>query len=604
MTVHATTGGLDALRPASTRTVARILGSLPSAPRPAWWVGFALLSVAMTGANVAVTRACGAIVDALGDTGAVVTLIAAVAAGLLIQQAAGAVVGYLAGSRLRILAIDLRRACLAAVLRAPVPRIQELGTGNVVTRLTSDIDKATQTLTLVAVRVVSAALLLPFTLVALMLIGWPYAIAVLVVIPLFSWLIFGIVRAMPPAVDRESSAAAARNNALLDVLRGLPTLRAFGLGDWGRARAGAASWRAVQATADVQPIITRAQSYTWGFYYGLLITVIVLGTGLHGAGLVTLGAAVSAVLYVSRLELAIFDAMQFASDIQNALTCLGRAVALAELDDAPGGPGDPAAAPADLDGPAEVRIDGLTFTYPGTTGGIFDGLDLTLLAGEATALVGTSGAGKSTLAGLIAGLYVPDAGTIRIGGHDTAVAGDAWTARQVTLLSQETHLFAGTLREDLRLAAGPGATDADLEAALATAGLAPGAPGRDRYLTAGLDTPIGAHAEATGVAPAVAQHIALARIVLRDPPVLIMDEATAEAGSEDAEDLTEAAGRIARGRTSLIVAHRLDQAAAADRVLVMEHGSIVEDGTHADLLAANGRYRRLWDAWNSRGTAT
>ena len=210
-------------------------------------------------------------------------------------------------------------------------------------------------------------------------------------------------------------------------------------------------------------------------------------------------------------------------------------------------------------------------------------VSLTLTAGTTTALVGTSGAGKSTLASLVAGLQYPTQGTISLDGIDTATVPNTWITEHVALITQEVHLFSGTLRSDLLLAK-PDASDEELWRALNTVGL----DEHSRWLPQGLDTKIGAGNEEIGAE--AEQQLSLARMILRQPPVLIMDEATSEAGSEHAEVLEHAAKAVTKDRTSLVVAHRLDQAREADRIIVMEQGQIVEDGTHADLIALGGRY--------------
>jgi ATP-binding cassette subfamily C protein len=168
---------------------------------------------------------------------------------------------------------------------------------------------------------------------------------------------------------------------------------------------------------------------------------------------------------------------------------------------------------------------------------------------------------------------------------------------RVAIISQETHVFAGPLIEDLRLAR-PEATPEQVDAALATVGALDWA----RALPEGLETIVGDGGH--DLTAAQAQQLALARLVLLDPAVAVLDEATAEAGSAGARDLEAAAAAATAGRTVLIVAHRLTQAASADRIIVLEHGEIVESGPHAELVAAGGRYASLWAAWASRSSAT
>ncbi len=228
---------------------------------------------------------------------------------------------------------------------------------------------------------------------------------------------------------------------------------------------------------------------------------------------------------------------------------------------------------------------------------ITTGIDLDVAAGERVALIGATGAGKTTLAKLIAGLYEPAAGEIRIGGAALDALGPEATRDAVALITQDVHVFAGTLADDLRLAA-DGATDDDLRAALERVGALPWVDALDE----GLQTVVGEGGRRLSATQA--QQLALARLVLRDPPIVILDEATAEAGSTGARVLERAADRALAGRTALVVAHRLTQAAAADRIVVLDAGAIVEQGTHAQLLAAGGRYATLWTAWSSaRGSA-
>jgi ATP-binding cassette subfamily C protein len=313
--------------------------------------------------------------------------------------------------------------------------------------------------------------------------------------------------------------------------------------------------------------------------------VLLAGFALVRDGALTVGEATAAALYFHRL----FDpigALLFQLDAtQAAGAALARLVGVATL--AP--PPAPEAPVPLADG--GVELDGVHFRYDGGDE-VLHGVSLRLAPGERVALVGASGAGKTTIAKLVAGVHAPTAGAVRVGGADLRRVDPDELRRAVVLVSQEVHLFAGTLADDLRLAR-PGATDDELRAALATVG----ARAWVDALPAGLDTVV--HDGPHRLGATEAQQLGLARLVLAGPRVAVLDEATAEAGSAGARVLEASAEAALAGRTALVVAHRLTQAKRADRVVVLDGGRVVEEGTHDDLLAAGGPYAELWSAWSA-----
>jgi ABC-type multidrug transport system fused ATPase/permease subunit len=223
---------------------------------------------------------------------------------------------------------------------------------------------------------------------------------------------------------------------------------------------------------------------------------------------------------------------------------------------------------------------------------VLHGVDLAVEPGERIAMVGPSGAGKSTLGRLLAGIHPPRTGSVTVGGVGLVELPLDDLRGHVALVTQEHHVFVGTLRENLALAAPPGATDDDIREALD----AVDALTWVELLPDELDTVVGSGGRQ--LTDAQAQQIALARLVLADPHTLVLDEATSLIDPRAARHLERSLAAVLHGRTVIAIAHRLFSAHDADRVAVVEDGRITELGSHDELVAAGGSYAALWDSWN------
>ena len=573
---------LPTATPARTRAA---LGELLRPRRPLALAAFGA-TAASTGVGLLTAPILGRIVDLVADgrpagavTGPFLLLIAvAVVAGAL-ATAGAALIARLGEGMLA----ELRETVVQRALQLPLERVEAAGAGDLTARVTADVAMIAEVVRTALPQLARAALTIGLTLVGLVVLDWRFLLAALVAAPIQLHTVRWYVRKASPIYAAHRVAVGAQQQQLLDTVGGAPTVRAFRLAGRQLHRVAERSETAIGLTLRGTRVVTRFYARLNLAEFVGLTAVLVAGFLLVREDAVSIGTATAAALYFHNLFNPLNAALSLVDDAQSAAASLVRLVGVAQLP----APRPPAPTPAPLDGTIEAV--GLCHAYtPGHE--VLRDVELTVAAKERVALVGASGAGKSTLAKLLAGIHRPTGGELRLGGVPVAQLGPDVAGRAVALISQEVHVFAGPLAEDLRLAR-PDASDAELHDALDRVG----ALDWVRALPDGLNTVVGDGGHR--LTAAQAQQLALARLVLCPAPIAILDEATAEAGSAGARLLEAAAARALDDRTGLVVAHRLTQAASADRIVVLDAGRVVESGTHDELVAAGGRYAALWAAW-------
>ncbi|MFT4226905.1 ABC transporter ATP-binding protein [Micropruina sp.] len=570
----------------------RFMGEL-LATRRGLLIAVVVFNVLAATAGLIVPRMLGDLVDevAAGNTplAAVDAIIVGVAGVVVVQ----ALLTFAARRTSAVFGYDLlaaaREAIVRTVLRLPLGRVESASSGDLLTRITSDVSKMSESVRWAFPQLVMSVVITALTIVAMVLNSWFLSLPLVASITVLVLVTRVYLRRAMPGYITESGTYSQINSTMTETVEGARTVEALGLGE-----------RRIAIGEDDIELSNNAERYTMTLrnllfvfldasYQLPLVAVVVLGTWGYANDWVTIGQITAAAIYVQQLVEPLDRLIQVADRLQIGLAATTRLLGIAEVpqDRTPGSAR-----------PVNNHLTGRDLRFAYREGrDVLHGIDLDLKVGERLAMVGPSGSGKSTLGRLMAGINGPRTGSVTVGGVELMTLPLDVLRTEVALVTQEHHVFVGTVRDNIVLARDQQLTPEQGDAAVVSALRAVDALSWVEKLPNGLDTMLG-HGR-TQLTPAQAQQVALARLVVADPHTLVLDEATSLIDPRTARHLEGSMAALLEGRTVIAIAHRLHTAHDADRIAVVIDGHIAELGSHHELLEQDGEYARLWHTWRS-----
>ena len=537
----------------------------------------------------ATTELFDGIVAKIGGTGgidfdAVGAILLATLALYCVSAACSFVQGWMMTSVSQRTCYGLRRQIAEKIDRLPVGYFERTSTGDVLSRITNDVDTLGQSLNQGVTQLITGATTMIGVLVMMLSINVEMTLIALLVIPLSLILVKVVVKRSQKYFRAQQKKLGEINGQIEETFSGQAIVRAFNKEDAALATFREtnealyqSAWRSQFLSGLMMPIM--------GFVSNLgYVAVAIAGAIFAVQGRITVGDIQAFIQYVKNFTQPITQLAQVANVLQQMAAAAERIFEFLEAPEE--APEQPKAKAADVS--SDVEFDHVRFGYDPEHPVISD-FSARVGEGQTVALVGPTGAGKTTMVKLLMRFYDVDGGAIRIGGHDVREFSREDVRSQFGMVLQDTWLYNATVRENIRYGR-LDATDAEVEAVAKAAF----ADHFIRTLPEGYDTVI--NEDASNISQGQRQLLTIARAILADRRMLILDEATSSVDTRTEERIQAAMDNLMRGRTSFVIAHRLSTIRNADLILVLQKGDIVEQGTHAELLAANGAYAKLYNS--------